>query len=799
MLILSLLLVVISVAGDSSGTSEGNYWLQNNYLADFANGPACPIANNTLGWNTLQNQDGSLFTASKRPIIVTVEGWDSFFLNSYVAQYLLEAMGYRVWGLAWVFGPDFYNNTIDLFLEAWPEDTANYDQVTQVDRVAVDLGAMGYSGVIGLYVPDALVNNYPAMGFDFWRFFLNPAALSFFPKSRSTPPYLPGGKPECDGQPTICYYTPKQCQSANSTCVEMWAYDPAYSPSNYQRLIDSLNLNLTIKFLGYGAQATMQAALDAGQNVLLYNWAPSAFIASNNVTKVLFAATDPAQYINLANNRASAYVTTDIPTIIIHKLATRKFMSDFPELQSFANQYQILDARLNDMLKSTVTENLNYSQAACKWVQNNRDIWEPWIPAIPKSVDKCSVGYGRYLTGIVYTCIACPPVTNYIYEDQVNGILSIPGLSTFLAIASLNIDGMVTDCTLPISGVSKAMFRFFLPSLILFYIILIYLGMRFFQGSGIIPPALAEKFTPYYMKGQSSTLICFRAAIVVLTLQCTEVLGNTVLRTSPTITCFGPEHRGAAAFAIIILFIFLIIVPIMIALILMKLAKSNNIKYDQEGISNIQKLFQCLYIVFKPEMYYMMPITIIEKGVTSILFTMLVKFDEMIQINIYIIFLGFICATRIYWQPYHNHLEAYLNREISLGILILISFRQYTDQYGVTQSALAQIGIVIFLPLVLHIIRWTISNFDKHQEVILDTLASKNLISKQAGSRHGSRNAIGEQSDSQNSLNKGKKKNMRGSIEKITSAQVKVARTTSMMGSQINPGEREPLNRTDAP
>ncbi|KAJ3205062.1 hypothetical protein HDU82_005424 [Entophlyctis luteolus] len=634
----------------------------------------------------------------------------------------------RFYGSAWVFGPDFYNNTIDLFLEAWPEDTANYDQVTQVDRVAVDLGAMGYSGVIGLYVPDAL------------------------------------------------YYTPKQCQSANSTCVEMWAYDPVYSPSNYQRLIDSLNLNLTIKFLGYGAQATMQAALDAGQNVLLYNWAPSAFIASNNVTKVLFAATDPAQYINLANNRASAYVTTDIPTIIIHKLATRKFMSDFPELQSFANQYQILDARLNDMLKSTVTENLNYSQAACKWVQNNRDIWEPWIPAIPKSV-----------------------VTNYIYEDQVNGILSIPGLSTFLAIASLNIDGMVTDCTLPISGVSKAMFRFFLPSLILFYIILIYLGMRFFQGSGIIPPALAEKFTPYYMKGQSSTLICFRAAIVVLTLQCTEVLGNTVLRTSPTITCFGPEHRGAAAFAIIILFIFLIIVPIMIALILMKLAKSNNIKYDQEGISNIQKLFQCLYIVFKPEMYYMMPITIIEKGVTSILFTMLVKFDEMIQINIYIIFLGFICATRIYWQPYHNHLEAYLNREISLGILILISFRQYTDQYGVTQSALAQIGIVIFLPLVLHIIRWTISNFDKHQEVILDTLASKNLISKQAGSRHGSRNAIGEQSDSQNSLNKGKKKNMRGSIEKITSAQVKVARTTSMMGSQINPGEREPLNRTDAP
>ncbi|KAI8609036.1 hypothetical protein BC830DRAFT_888370 [Chytriomyces sp. MP71] len=36
-------------------------------------------------------------------------------------------------------------------------------------------------------------------------------------------------------------------------------------------------------------------------------------------------------------------------------------------------------------------------------------------------------------------------VTYYIFENEVNGILSLPGLSTFLAIASLNIDGMVAD------------------------------------------------------------------------------------------------------------------------------------------------------------------------------------------------------------------------------------------------------------------------------------------------------------------------------------------------------------------
>ncbi|KAJ3072019.1 hypothetical protein HDU98_004419 [Podochytrium sp. JEL0797] len=970
------LAALITVASAQSATN----WTKYRYLPDpFVNGPPCPIANNNYAWNTLRNSDGSLYTASKRPIVITTENWDSFFVNSYVAQYLLEILGYRVevvqTGRGYTIGDDFYAGILDLFLEAWPQDLVNYAQLTQVDRAAVDLGATGYSGIIGLYVPSSLVSGYPELGFDFWRFLLNPHARDMFPASGSSPALI-DGKFECNGSVKQCIngtYTPPQCKQPGAQCIELWAYDPGYSPGNFQRIIDSLNLMVTMKFFGFSGNVQMQQALDAGKNVFIYNWAPSVFVASNNITKVLFPATDPEQYVALAGNRDNATVTTDVPTIIIHKLATPKFLEDFPELQSFGNQYQILDFHINEMLKSTVSQNLNFSQAACQWVQQNENVWGPWIPKPPTSVVSCPVGLGRYHAGLVFSCITCPvgfynwnanntetctpcpeglecpggstvletkgiwmPATNngsfapdpytcplhstccsnatcpanscsspeftgiqctecsspgyymwnskctkcspgggasfyliifgaflgalallflpheeaptveilffyfqvtyYIFEHQANGLLSLPGISTFLAIAALNVDGMVSDCTLPIQGVSKMMFRFFLPLLIQFYIVVIYFGVRFVQGTGALSRlshASLEKWTPYYMRGQSMSVICFRATVVVLTfvvmplvdsslilLQCNEVVGKYVVRMAPSVECFSSSHAPAAALAIIILFFFLGCVPLFIWFILMRLSAGDNIKYESEGISNIQQVFQCLYIIFKPEMYFMMPVTMVEKGVTSILFTMLTKFDEQTQVNVYIIFLGFLCATRIYWQPYQNHLEAYLNREISLGILIMIAFRLYTDHYGVSTASLVQIGIVVFLPVVLHIIRWTRSNYEKHQHKISGVINSSRLaVSKfsakgsQKGSKIGRSATTNAEDESflETSTLASKsttRKLAGGSIEKLnagirtrTTSMRSVGSTNAVSQNQapelpVKVSELEPLNKT---
>ncbi|KAI8608029.1 hypothetical protein BC830DRAFT_53181 [Chytriomyces sp. MP71] len=127
---------------------------------------------------------------------------------------------------------------------------------------------------------------------------------------------------------------------------------------------------------------------------------------------------------------------------------------------------------------------------------------------------------------------------------------------------------------------------------------------------------------------------------------------------------------------------------------------------------------------------------------------------------------------RIYWQPYYNHLEAYLNREISLGILVMIAFRQYTSQNGVTTGTIAQIGIIVFLPVVMHAIRWVSANYVKHQDVILEQTSK--LASKMGGSgsmiktkSHSNSSASIKDLNRSESKGFGHNRQMRRSVEKL--------------------------------
>ncbi|ORY41339.1 hypothetical protein BCR33DRAFT_826281, partial [Rhizoclosmatium globosum] len=294
-------------------------------------------------------------------------------------------------------------------------------------------------------------------------------------------------------------------------------------------------------------------------------------------------------------------------------------------------------------------------------------------------------------------------------------------------------------------------FRFFLPSLIIGYIIAIYFGLRTLQAYYPRGNEFLMRYLPHHLRGDSVSLICFRAIIIVMTfvimplvdgslslLQCSTIEGQYVLSQVPDVKCFGSKHAPSAALAIIIIIVMLGILPAVIGYMLYWLKKHDMIRYEDEGLSPIQKLFQCLYIIFKPEMFYMMPITIVEKGLVSILFSIMASSSRLVQTNIYIIALAALCGTRIYWQPFSNHLEAYLNREVALGILTMIALRQYTDTFGVTTVSLIEIGIALFLPPTLHILRWTRENYHKHKDIIHSTIRQISSAGSQSSKRDNS-------------------------------------------------------------
>ncbi|KAI9336281.1 hypothetical protein BDR26DRAFT_489201 [Obelidium mucronatum] len=677
--------------------------------------------------------------------------------------------------------------------------------------------------------------------------------------------------------------------------------------------------------------------------ILLFNWTPTKFVANTNLTKVLFPNNNPSQYAAFAKDM-SKVLTTDPQSSILQKVASLKFVADFPELNSFVTKYQIPDDQINAMLKAMTHDSLDAAHVACLWLKNNQDLWDSWIPALPKSVVSCPIGMGRYLTGAAYSCISCPigsynwqpnntqqcapcpnnfdcqggltvnvleglwmpnrtdipvaytcpmhsscchqhscpaltcahnfkgilctecaeegfylwgsechqcgsaggasfyavvalafvcafallllpyeeaptvellffyfQVARYIFETQVNGILNVPGISTFLSIASLNVDGFVTDCPLPLSGINKLLFRFFLPSLILVYIVTIYFGLRALNARFPKTHSILMSWAPEHLRHESVSLICFRAIIIVMTfvtmplidsslllLQCTEIEGKNVLSQVPQVECFSSQHAAAAALAVVVLIAMIVGLPCLISLVLYKLWKADLIVYDEEGLTPIQKLFQCLYIIFKPEMFYMLPVTIVEKGVISILFAMMSRYPSLVQMNTYIIVLSGLCGTRIYWQPFANHLEAYLNREIALGILAMIALRQFTDQYGVSNFALAEIGFAIFLPPVLHIIRWIQGNYQKHKEVIGQVIRKASLNGSKSSKSGFTDSNTESQSQTQTVTRKrtmiasGKK----SSIEKLNASTRSNLRSFNASRKTINTlaDENKPLN-----
>ncbi|KAJ3138174.1 hypothetical protein HK101_003770, partial [Irineochytrium annulatum] len=322
-------------------------------------------------------------------------------------------------------------------------------------------------------------------------------------------------------------------------------------------------------------------------------------------------------------------------------------------------------------------------------------------------------------------------VVNYIYGGDLGGAIQLPHVDVFFSITSLNFDGMLTDCPVPLTGLGKLMFRYLLPSLLLIHISWIYVVLKLVQSRVSNSGSMMERLTPYYLKGQPMSLICLRAigtmilfALMPLVetsltiLECGPLEGVSVVTKVPQVQCFSQPHIGPAAFAIFMLVILLGVLPALLGMLLYRISSCGQISYNVEEMSYGQRLLSTLYISFKPELFFMLPVIIIEKGVVCILFTLMTRYSDASQQNVHIIILAILCQTRVYFQPYGSPLEAYLNREICIGWLVLTAFREYTLNYAVELSTRTEITIVVFLPVVLHVIRWFWTNRGYHAELV---------------------------------------------------------------------------------
>ncbi|ORY49343.1 hypothetical protein BCR33DRAFT_713704 [Rhizoclosmatium globosum] len=786
--------------------------------SSFYNGPPCPLVHNNLGWDQLTLPDGRLFTGTKRPIVILIDETNSSKLSAYVFQYILEAMGYRVQigrRIQYVLGTEFYNSIVDFEMEINPQDfSATFTQLIDGLELPVTINFLGGLTNTRAIIDDALAKKRDVLFYFFTPATNNPTEYSVFTKDRS--------KPLTTDPESIVL------QKLMSPKVTEDFPELPYLATRYQ--IDSDSMTYMLKRMG------SNPPLSAPQ-------AACEWIQQNQQTWMSWVPPVPKSVVSCPVGQGRYLIGASYSCIACPKDTYNWGGNNTQECTACPDNFDCPGGSTVNVKEGlwmpapTNTSPVSYicpmHDACCK------EHSCPPLSCAPQfkgtlctecetqgkylwggACHSCASGGGSSFYATIVIAFICAfgllflpyeeaptvellffyfQVARYIFESQVNGILKVAGISTFLAITSLNVDGFVSDCPLPIAGVQKLLFRFFLPTLILAYIVIIYFGLRSLQTHFPKVNEVLMRYAPHHLRGDSMSLICFRSVIVVITfivmpLVDSSLLLKYVLSQVPQVECFGSQHAPAAALAIIIIIIMLGALPGLLCFTLYKLNLNNQIKYEDDGLTPIQKLFRCLYIIFKPEMYYMMPITIIEKGVVSILFAMMAKYDNWIQTNTYIMTLAVLCGTRIYWQPFVNHLEAYLNREIALGILAMIALRQYTDAYGVSTLTLVEIGIVIFLPPSLHLMRWIKENYYKHKETIHQVLSKAGSSVGSKSTRSQTQSVTASQTTSAITQQRSKL-GVKGSVEKLNFGTRSTLRSGNLSRKpSLTPGEGTPLN-----
>ena len=282
-------------------------------------------------------------SGDKGTVKLMINQWVGAQANVAVAQCLLQQMGYKVETqtlaeeVAW---QGFPTGDVDVILENWGHPDLEKKYITE-DKVAQDGGPNGVTGIIGWYVPQWMVDQYPDI--TDWKNLNKYADL--FKTSES------GDKGQFLG--------------SDPTFVQ---YDEA--------LIKNLNLNFKDVFSGSEA-ASITAFQQATANktpLIGYFYDPQWLHAEIKLVKINLPPYTPGCDKDLKA------VACDYPPYVINKIIATKFVENGGDAYTFVKNFKWSNADQNAVADSISNKNMTPEDAAKKWVTENPQTWQAWMP-----------------------------------------------------------------------------------------------------------------------------------------------------------------------------------------------------------------------------------------------------------------------------------------------------------------------------------------------------------------------------------------------------------------------------------
>jgi len=301
---------------------------------------ACGGAKSDAGEST-----PSAAAGSKGTVNLAVNPWVGYEADAAVVAYLLEKkLGYKVdkkelkEEISW---QGFETGEVDAILENWGHDDLKKTYIEE-KKVAVEVGPTGNKGVIGWYVPQWMVDQYPDIT-DYKN--LNKYA-SLFKTSESK------GKGQLlDG-------------------------DPSYV-TNDEALVKNLGLNYTVVYSGSEAALIKAAQQATAQKkpLLFYFYEPQWLFAKEKYVRIKLPAytagcdADPKK------------IACDYPDYDLDKIASKKFADANSTAYQLIKNFQWTNDDQNLVSDYLTNQGMSADQAAEKWVNEHESTWKAWIPA----------------------------------------------------------------------------------------------------------------------------------------------------------------------------------------------------------------------------------------------------------------------------------------------------------------------------------------------------------------------------------------------------------------------------------
>jgi glycine betaine/proline transport system substrate-binding protein len=290
--------------------------------------------------------------ADKPTINLVVNAWTASALNVAVAEQLIESeLGYPVEAVTVDENEAMFtglsDGTFDAVLELWPSGLTDTENAFFDDGSVVRLGDLGAVGKIGWFVPQYVIDEHPELAT--WEGYASADAAALFATAET------GDNGRFLGT------------------------DPSYSQFDEQ-IIANLGLPFEVKYSG--SEPTTVAELDARvaahEAILMYWWTPTAAVAKYSLVKVELPA-----YTEECGAHAAAGdggVDCDYPEDVLMKAGSALLKEKAPDVYAFLEKFTVTTDDQLSMLPSAEIDKQPIEDVAAKWIADNADVWQAWLP-----------------------------------------------------------------------------------------------------------------------------------------------------------------------------------------------------------------------------------------------------------------------------------------------------------------------------------------------------------------------------------------------------------------------------------